>query len=251
MKFNAIFNDAEFAVEISRDLVVGFPEYDPEYDQAFVAMGGKATPVEEFASTWAERPMVIIANSLRIPWEALMISLLNYVEHVVPTYRTARSPNPLIQSAIDMARYSLARWGSDGYDYNEFFSKAERTVMKLSELAASLHSASPMRDVVGANMAWAAVCMLRCLTSQDHTTVFILGASKSRTVVREVALHHTRNITLKDYDRHVQNQLECEKHWQVRRAFDVTKAFRDVEAETPEDQRVDLGLVIERAGETP
>lgn len=261
MIFNATYDKSKIVVEISRDLQISFPEIDMEYEIAYRAMGGRPVPVEKLTDHWNAWPVTIVAGHLGLPWEVLSITLLNYVEHIMPIFRaTVRDSDRFklyevanIEDAVDITRDALSQWGSDDFDSNSFFHKSKNLTRAVMDLASKFNRMPGMPGTaseVGANMAWATACLLKYMVAAQKESLFILGASKARTTVFRSARSLTSRIGRDTTDRAMVRKESQERDWQVRRAMDVAQAFRDVEAETPEGEHVDLGRVMELAGKT-
>lgn len=251
MRFNATYKGSEFVVDISRDLKLSFPEVDMEYELAFRAMGGNATPVEEFTEYWNDHPVVVVASYLGLPWEVLIISMLNHAEHVIPQFKSVSKDENLarlIEESVDMARSALMQWGVD-LDYTGFFWKTKKLGDDLLGLCKKFGKLG-LANGTNAYMAHAMMCLLKYMASTDKESLFILGSSKVRSVVRNAALYRERGKILVAHDHRIDNQVTAEMHWQVRRTLDVAAAFQKAEQETPAGEQVNLGRVMGLAGET-
>jgi len=249
MRFNARFRDIRFTVDISDDLSLGFPDYEPEYDMAIAAFGGTATPVDDFSAAWFDRPVVVIVSFLGLPWEVLAVSALGWVEHAWQTYAPAYDHAPhrkyedlhrTAQEALELVRSTLCQQQALVADYvPDGAAKLIRHLHGIGNaLAGSARYYTPNQHLAsaGSNMAWAISCLLSHLTC-ERTTPAILGASKARSAVQDIALHLGADAA---------QAYTQEMDWQIHHAMGVVRAFRDVESETAEGQRVDLARVLSR-----
>jgi len=253
MMFNATYENSDFVVDISRGLKISFPEIDMEYEIAFRAMGGNPLPIVEFTEHWNDYPVTILASHLGLSWDVLAISLLNHVEHAMSAFKLVygnENHTPAIENAIDIARSALVRWGID-LDSNEFFWSSDKTTKEVIGLGNKFNVGFDPRSRISANMAWAAGLLLKYMRSVNDTSLFVLGASKSRSVITKlVENEYKARVGPDTADRVAKRKEKSEKHWQVRRTMDVASAFQRVQQETPAGEQVNLGRVMKLAGRT-